>query len=90
VFSRFYRGRGDEVVRTRGAGLGLSIVTEFASSMGGVVSTGVAPGGGARFEVTYPRHRPAAAPQVTAPTSDSLSDQIPDHVPHRGEPDDLA
>ena len=42
------------MVRTRGAGLGLSIVTEFAASMGGEVSIGVAPGGGARFEVTYP------------------------------------
>ena len=58
VFSRFFRGGGEEVVRTRGAGLGLSIVTEFAASMGGEVGTGVAPTGGARFEVVYPRHDP--------------------------------
>jgi signal transduction histidine kinase len=64
VFSRFFRGRGEEVVRTRGAGLGLSIVTEFASSMGGVVTTGVAPSGGARFQVTYPRHPSATAAHV--------------------------
>ena len=40
IFSRFFRGGGDEVTRTRGAGLGLSIVTEFATSMDGVVSIG--------------------------------------------------
>jgi signal transduction histidine kinase len=74
VFSRFFRGGGDEVVRTRGAGLGLSIVTEFASSMGGEVTAAVAPSGGARFEVTYPRFTAAAAA----------------HVPYRGDADDHA
>jgi signal transduction histidine kinase len=74
VFSRFYRGRGDAVIRTRGAGLGLSIVTEFVSSMDGEVSTGVAPTGGARFEVTYPRHSAATVP----------------HVSELGDPDDPA
>ncbi|WP_372734401.1 ATP-binding protein [Nocardioides sp.] len=54
IFSRFFRGTSDAVIRTRGAGLGLSIVTEFAASMGGTVSIGSAPGGGARFEVTFP------------------------------------
>jgi signal transduction histidine kinase len=67
VFSRFFRGGGEEVVRTRGAGLGLSIVTEFAASMGGVVSTGAAPSGGARFEVTYPRHDPDDPVDVSDP-----------------------
>jgi len=54
IFSRFFRGAGDAVTRTRGAGLGLSIVTEFATFMDGTVSIGTAPGGGTRFEVTYP------------------------------------
>ena len=54
IFSRFFRGKGDAVVRTRGAGLGLAIVTEFAASMGGAVSIDSAPTGGTRFEVTYP------------------------------------
>lgn len=65
VFSRFFRGGGEAVVRTRGAGLGLSIVTEFAASMSGEVSTRVAPGGGARFEVAYPRADTASAPPVS-------------------------
>jgi C4-dicarboxylate-specific signal transduction histidine kinase len=60
------------VVRTQGAGLGLSIVTEFASSMGGEVRTGVAPTGGARFEVTYPLH---------STTAHHLSDQGETDVP---------
>jgi signal transduction histidine kinase len=54
IFSRFFRGRGDSVVATRGAGLGLAIVSEFAASMGGQVSVSAADGGGARFVVTYP------------------------------------
>ena len=54
IFSRFYRGSGDAVVNTRGAGLGLAIVSEFVASMGGKVSVGQAAGGGARFVVSYP------------------------------------
>ena len=65
------------MVRTRGAGLGLSIVTEFASSMGGEVSTGVAPSGGARFEVAYPRHDPTAAPASEEPSDEHVSEPQP-------------
>lgn len=54
IFSPFFRGQGDEVVRTRGAGLGLAIVSEFAASMGGQVSVTDADSGGARFVVSYP------------------------------------
>ncbi len=54
VFSRFFRGTGDSVVATRGAGLGLAIVSEFAATMGGQVSVTAARGGGARFIVSYP------------------------------------
>jgi signal transduction histidine kinase len=54
VFSRFYRGSGDAVTNTRGAGLGLAIVHEFAASMGGVASVTEAPSGGARFTVRFP------------------------------------
>ena len=54
VFTRFFRGRGDSVVATRGAGLGLAIVSEFAATMGGQVAVTSAQGGGARFVVSYP------------------------------------
>ncbi|WP_323791378.1 HAMP domain-containing sensor histidine kinase [Nocardioides sp.] len=55
IFSRFYRGEGDEVTRTRGTGLGLAIVTEFALTMGGTARVEASDSGGARFVVTYPR-----------------------------------
>ncbi len=54
VFSRFYRGEGDEVTRTRGTGLGLAIVTEFAATMGGAVRLEESESGGARFVVAFP------------------------------------
>jgi signal transduction histidine kinase len=54
IFSRFFRGRGDAVVNTRGAGLGLAIVSEFAASMGGQVKVAASDSGGARFVVSYP------------------------------------
>jgi len=54
VFTRFYRGRGDAVSSTRGAGVGLAIVAEFAASMSGTASVHEAPSGGARFRVTFP------------------------------------
>ncbi|MET0999993.1 MAG: HAMP domain-containing sensor histidine kinase, partial [Marmoricola sp.] len=62
VFTRFFRGKGDSVVATRGAGLGLAIVSEFAATMGGQVSVSSAEGGGARFVVSYPL---AAAPETS-------------------------
>ena len=55
IFSRFYRGRGDTVTRTRGAGIGLAIVAEYAGSMAGLVSVDGAPSGGARFRVSLPK-----------------------------------
>jgi signal transduction histidine kinase len=54
IFTRFFRGRGDSVIATRGAGLGLAIVSEFAATMGGQVSVTAADTGGARFVVSYP------------------------------------
>jgi signal transduction histidine kinase len=38
VFTRFFRGDSDAAVRTRGAGIGLSVVRELVSQMGGSVS----------------------------------------------------
>jgi signal transduction histidine kinase len=57
VFSRFYRGRADSVSRTRGAGIGLAIVSEYAASLSGRASVGRAPSGGARFSISLPAVR---------------------------------
>ena len=54
VFSRFYRGHGEPVTKTRGAGIGLAIVSEYAATMSGVAEVRAAPSGGARFVVTFP------------------------------------
>jgi signal transduction histidine kinase len=51
IFSRFFRGSGDAVVRTRGTGIGLAVVKEYIDQLGGAVSVETAPGGGARFRV---------------------------------------
>ncbi|WP_375478521.1 ATP-binding protein [uncultured Jatrophihabitans sp.] len=70
VFSRFFRGRGDTVARTRGAGVGLAIVSEYAASMSGVASVTEAPSGGARFQVSFPA---AASPTPAAFAAPALA-----------------
>jgi signal transduction histidine kinase len=54
VFTRFFRGTGDAVVQTRGVGIGLSVVAELVTRMGGEITLDDAPGGGARFTVWLP------------------------------------
>lgn len=71
IFSPFFRGHGDEVVRTRGAGLGLAIVSEFAASMGGQVSVSDADNGGARFVVSYPVAAIRTEPSRGEPDADT-------------------
>ncbi len=70
VFSRFFRGQGDEVTRTRGTGLGLAIVAEFAEAMRGEVRLEESASGGARFVVTFPlvpaAHEDQAPPRASA------------------------
>ncbi len=61
VFTRFYRGSGDEVVQTRGVGIGLAVVAELVARLGGEVIVGDAPGGGARFTIRLPPSQNAHA-----------------------------
>lgn len=56
IFVRFFRGSGDAVVRTRGVGIGLSVVQDFVTQMGGDVRVEESPEGGARFVVELPVH----------------------------------
>jgi signal transduction histidine kinase len=62
IFSRFYRGEGEAVVRTRGVGIGLSVVHDLTMRMSGTVTVGDAPAGGARFRVELPAVADAGAP----------------------------
>ncbi len=54
VFDRFARGSGSIRTRTEGAGLGLALVARHVQAMGGTVSVGHSPSGGARFVVELP------------------------------------
>ena len=54
IFARFYRLDTPEAVRTRGAGIGLAILRDFADRSGATVTVDEAPGGGARFTVDFP------------------------------------
>lgn len=54
IFARFYRLDTPEAVRTRGAGIGLAILRDFADRSGATVTVDDAPGGGARFTVDFP------------------------------------
>jgi signal transduction histidine kinase len=54
VFVRFYRLSNDATVRTRGAGIGLSILHDFAERSDAPITIGDAPGGGALVAVDFP------------------------------------
>ena len=54
IFARFYRLDTPESVRTRGAGIGLAILHDFAERSGATVRVDDAPGGGAQFTVDFP------------------------------------
>lgn len=51
IFERFYRGHGES---PGGLGLGLAVAKEFIELMGGTISAGERPGGGACFTLTLP------------------------------------
>ena len=54
VFERLYVARHAPERKENSSGLGLAIVAELVGAMGGKVSAGDAPGGGARFSVHLP------------------------------------
>ena len=54
VFTRFYRSETEATHRTRGAGIGLAIVKEFADRLNAIVDVDSAQGGGARFVALFP------------------------------------
>jgi two-component system, OmpR family, phosphate regulon sensor histidine kinase PhoR len=63
LFERFYRADAARARDTGGFGLGLSIVRDLIEAMGGSVSAGRAPEGGARFQITL---RAAGSPASVA------------------------
>jgi signal transduction histidine kinase len=61
LFERFHRPDASRSRATGGSGLGLSIVQALVQRMGGSVSAGTSPQGGAQFTIRLPR-TPASAP----------------------------
>lgn len=59
IFGRFRQGEHVGAGHFGGSGLGLTIVKDFVSMLGGVVVVSDAPGGGALFQVELPRQVPS-------------------------------
>jgi signal transduction histidine kinase len=57
VFDRFYRISDDRARTSGGSGLGLALVDDAVRRRGGRVTVAESPDGGARFQVTWRRHR---------------------------------
>lgn len=77
VFSRFYRGNDSGVTRTRGAGVGLAIVAEYATAMNGAAAVGDAPSGGARFVVSFPAAGSSGPAVLPGPRSEISRNGVP-------------
>jgi len=62
IFERFHQVPGPRHRRAGGTGLGLAIVHDLAAVLGGTVTVGDAPEGGALFAVALPHEAAVAAP----------------------------
>jgi signal transduction histidine kinase/ActR/RegA family two-component response regulator len=77
VFEEFYQLHNPERDRTRGLGLGLSIVRRLAQLLGLTIGLRSSPGIGTRFDVQVPRGRPARATAGGAdPSFDALQPDL--------------
>ncbi|HTU33041.1 MAG TPA: ATP-binding protein [Candidatus Acidoferrum sp.] len=61
IFERFQQGQSGVTREFGGTGLGLAIAKDFVELQGGTITVADAPGGGALFQVTMPRHAPEGA-----------------------------
>ncbi len=74
LFERFYQSKSND--ETGGSGIGLNLVYEYAKMMGGNVTVGDNPGGGAVFTVSLPYKpvdEPAKAPSESAEKHSEVS-----------------
>jgi signal transduction histidine kinase len=74
VFTRFYRGESNAARSTRGAGIGLAVVHELVTQMGGDIAVDGREPHGTRMIIRLPLATTAAAPP---PPRTSAEDRIP-------------
>jgi PAS domain S-box-containing protein len=88
IFERFRQVEDNAERRFGGTGLGLALVREFVSLLGGTVSAAEAPGGGALFIVTLPLRAPEGSEVGAAPASLNVAGllQVPDAAAAAGVP----
>jgi signal transduction histidine kinase len=67
VWERFFRGDRSRARETGGAGLGLALVRELVTAMGGTVAAQSTPGRGSRFSITLQQASAATHAHVDAP-----------------------
>ncbi len=63
IFEKFAQADASNARMNSGTGLGLNIVKQIVTRLGGTVSFGDAPGGGAIFHVALPAWEPTATPE---------------------------
>lgn len=80
VFERFYRGRSEEIRKIRGTGVGLAIVQELTTALGGTVALESDPGEGSTFTVRLPSR------EETAPGEPARVHDAPTQTPSGASP----
>lgn len=66
IFDRFYRGSSDLARTTRGAGIGLSVVSDLLKQMGASIGVTEAPSGGAVFTIELRGTEPVNTTPITS------------------------
>jgi signal transduction histidine kinase len=66
VFDRFYQADGSATRTQGGLGLGLSVVSQLLSQLGGRIEVKSRPGKGSTFEVWLPARHPVARSDVAS------------------------
>ncbi|MEX1163587.1 MAG: HAMP domain-containing sensor histidine kinase [Nitriliruptor sp.] len=85
VFERFVQLDGSNTRSQGGTGLGLHLSRELAEMLGGTLTVGGSPGGGARFTLELPQRRGQdVVAAVTTPVPEGVEFRLPVSSPRNG------
>lgn len=98
VFDRFQQAEGGITRRFGGTGLGLAIAKEFVELLGGSITVGDAPEGGASFTVKLPLRAPSdltitsvdTAASITEETARPIVEELLTHLKTRPESENVV